>query len=178
MKSSTNWFSIGIGLFVLALIGWFCIFLFDEIGQAPWQFLAILIALLGAVITFAGNLNLQIRNEQRPRKVEIYEKVINFFFEVIFSQKSGHKQKTEQELVNFFIEITPDLILWGSDEVLRTYIEYRQIASNKSLNSDSNASILLFGRLILSMRKDLGHQNNNLKELTILGAFVNDIENL
>ncbi|MDP8935283.1 MAG: hypothetical protein M3N42_14370, partial [Cyanobacteriota bacterium] len=53
--------------------------LFYEIGQAPWPFITIVIALLGALITVAGNFSIQIRNEQKPKKIEIYDKVINFF---------------------------------------------------------------------------------------------------
>jgi hypothetical protein len=32
--------------------------------------------------------------------------------------------------------------------------------------------------MLLAMRKDLGHQNNKINEMSILGTFVNDIENL
>ncbi|NEZ66444.1 hypothetical protein D0962_27410 [Leptolyngbyaceae cyanobacterium CCMR0082] len=73
--------------------------------------------------------------------------------------------------------MTPDLILWASDDVLNLYIEFRRMASSNTLGSPNNP-ILLFGRLLLAMRKDLGHQNKKIDEVSILGTFVNDIENL
>ena len=72
--------------------------------------------------------------------------------------------------------MTPDLILWASDDVLNLYIKFRQIASN-DIQDSSNNPILLYGQMLLAMRKDLGHQNNKLNEVSILGTFVNDIEN-
>ncbi|BAY14197.1 hypothetical protein [Calothrix sp. NIES-2098] len=73
MKNNTN---IGLGIITITILGLIAWGLFHEIGQAPWQFITILIALLGALITFAGNLQIQIRNEQKPNKVEIYDESI------------------------------------------------------------------------------------------------------
>lgn len=63
MKNNTN---VGLGLITIAILGLIIWGLFHEIGQAPWQFITILIALLstllGTMITFASNLQIQIRN--------------------------------------------------------------------------------------------------------------------
>ncbi|WP_250565112.1 hypothetical protein [Adonisia turfae] len=177
MKRDTNWQSIGIGIVAIAIISLVAWALFHEISKAPWQFITILIALFGALITFAGNLQIQIRNEQKPKKTEIYDQVINFFFDSILASKLGREPKNEGELVQGFADMTPDLILWASDDVLNLYIEFRRMASSNTLGSPNNP-ILLFGRLLLAMRKDLGHQNKKIDEVSILGTFVNDIENL
>jgi len=174
MKNKTN---IGLGIITIAILGLIIWLLFHEIGQAPWPFITILIALLGTLITFAGNLQIQIRNEQRPKKVEIYDKVIKFFFDSIFASKLGQNAKTEEELVQGLADMTPDLILWASDDVLNLYIKFRQIANNNIQDSSTNP-ILLFGQMLLAMRNDLGHQNNKFDERSILGTFVNDVENL
>jgi len=177
MKSDTSWQSIGIGIIAISVFGSIIWALFHEIGQAPWQFITILIALLGALITFASNLQIQIRNEQKPKKTEIYDKVINFFFDSILATKLGREPKSQEELVQGFADMTPDLILWASDDVLNLYIQFRQMATN-NINDSSRNPILLFGQILLAMRKDLGHQNKRINELSILGTFVNDIENL
>ncbi|MHC5612358.1 MAG: hypothetical protein ACYTXA_15450 [Nostoc sp.] len=176
MKSNTNT-NIGLGIITIAILGLIAWGLFHEIGQAPWQFITILIALLGTLFTVGGNLNIQVRNEQKPKKIEIYDKVIKFFFDSIFASKLGREPKTEADLVQGFADMTPDLILWASDDVLNLYIKFRQVANNNMQDSSSNP-ILLFGQMLLAMRKDLGHQNNKLNELSILGTFVTDVENL
>ncbi len=175
MESNTNWQNAGLGLIGIAIFAAIICALFYQIGQAPWQFITILIASLGALITVAGNFNIQIRNEQKPKKVEIYEKVINLFFDSIFAQKLGQEPKTEEELVKSIHDMTPDLILWASDDVLNLYIKFRQIANNQD---SSTTPILLFGQMLLAMRKDLGHQNNQINQESILRTFVNDVENL
>lgn len=177
MESNTNWQSAGFGIIAIAILGSITWVLFHEIGQAPWQFITILVALLGALITFASNLQIQIRNEQKPKKTEIYEKVINFFFDSILATKLERQSKTEKELVQGFADMTPDLILWASDDVLNLYIEFRQL-STSNLNDSSRNPSLLFGQMLLAMRKDLGHQNKQITRTSILGTFVNDIENL
>lgn len=174
MKNETN---IGLGIITIAILGLIIWALFYEIGQAPWQFITILIALLGTLVTVAGNLNIQIRNEQKPKKIEIYDKVIKFFFDSILASKLGRESKTEQELVQGFSDMTPDLILWASDDVLNLYIKFRQVTDNDMQHSLNNP-IILFGQMLLAMRKDLGHQNDKLNEISILGTFVTDAKNL
>lgn len=178
MKNNTNLQNTGIGLIALIIVGLIIWALFYEIGQAPWQFITILIALVGTLITFAGNLQIQIRNEQKPKKVEIYDKAIKFFFDSILATKLGQNPKTEDELVKGLAEMTPDLILWASDDVLNLYIKFRQTTNNNNMQESSNNAILLFGQMLLAMRKDLGHQNKQMNEVSILGTFVNDVENL
>lgn len=174
MKNETN---IGLGIITIAILGLIIWGLFYEIGQAPWQFITILIALLGTLVTVAGNLNIQIRNEQKPKKIEIYDKVIKFFFDSILASKLGRESKSEHELVQGFSDMTPDLILRASDDVLNLYIKFRRVANNDMQHSPNNP-ILLFGQMLLAMRQDLGHQNNKLNEISILGTFVTDVENL
>ncbi|BFM39948.1 hypothetical protein [Synechocystis sp. LKSZ1] len=179
MKNSVNWQNVGIGIIAITIVGLVTWALFHEISKAPWQFITILIALLGTLITFAGNFQIQIRNEQKPKKTEIYDKVINFFFDSILATRLGQQPKKEEEIVivKELAEMTPDLILWASDDVLNLYIKFRQMASSNIQNA-SSSPISIFGQLLLAMRKDLGHQNQQIDEVSILGIFVNDIENL
>ena len=171
--------TIGLSIISLAILGAIIWGLFYGIGKAPWQFITILVAALGALITVAGNLNIQIRNEQRPKKFEVYDKIIKLFFDSLFSSKSKSisTQEEQEEIARKVQEITPDLILWASDDVLNLYIKFRQVA-NSEMEDSSNTSILLFSQLLLAMRKDLGNQNNKLDEVSILGTFVNDVEKL
>jgi hypothetical protein len=181
ISNNADWQSIGIGILVIVLVSIVFWGLFHEIGQAPWQFItvlgALLGALLGAVITFAGNLQIQIRNEQKPKKTEIYDKLIRLFFDFLLAQKLGRKPKTEEELIQTFADITPNLILWASDDVLRLYEEFQQMASSKTQYPSKN-SIFTFGQILIAIRKDLGHQNKKIDERLILGTFINDIEKL
>ncbi|MGK7940783.1 MAG: hypothetical protein AB4062_11670 [Crocosphaera sp.] len=111
MNSEANWQSLSLGFIIILIIGLILWALFYEIGKAPWQFITILVALLGTLITVTNNLQIQIRNEQKPKKVEIYDKVMKLFFDSILASKLGQEPKSETELIKEFTNITPDLIL-------------------------------------------------------------------
>lgn len=177
MNSEKNLQGFGLGIIGILIIGLILWALFYEIGKAPWQFITILVAAFGALITVTSNLQIQIRNEQKPKKVEIYDRVIKLFFDSLLASKLGQEPKSEKDLIKEFANITPDLILWASDDVLKFYVKFRQIADN-AVESKANDSILLFAKMLLSMRKDLGHQNNQINETLILGTFINDVENV
>ena len=177
MKSDTNLQSIGLGIvgiiFIVSIIWIF----FHELSQAPWQFITILVALLGALITFVGNYQLQIRNEQKEKKVETYKRLMELFFESLYASKLGKEPKNEEEIINVLYDITPELIFWASDDVLKLYIDFRKVAKDNIQSSPSD-SIFLFGKMLIAIRKDLGHQNSNINEKSILSIFINDVENL
>jgi hypothetical protein len=178
MEQKTNWQNAGMGIIGIALIGWLVITFFSTLEQAPWQALTVILTVFGTLLTIGNNIQTQIRNEQREYKVKIYEDITHFFFEIIFATKLGKTPKTEEEITTFLIDITPKLVMWGSDNVLKSFKDFRSCAGKNA--SDSYASsinaILIFEQMLLHIRKDLGHSNQNLKTCSILGIFVNDID--
>lgn len=178
MEQKTNWQNAGLGLIGVALIGWLIITLFSTLEQAPWQALTVVLAVFGSALTVGSNFQTQIRNEQREHKVKIYEDITHFFFEIIFTTKLGKIPKTEEEITTFLVDITPKLVMWGSDEVLKSFKEFRICAGKTGSESYASSidAILIFEQMLLHIRKDLGHSNRNLKTCSILGIFVNDIE--
>lgn len=178
MEQKTNWQNAGIGLVGIALIGWLLIALFSTLEQAPWQALTVILAVFGSALTVGSNLQNQIRNEQREYKVKIYEDLTHFFFEIIFATKLGKIQKTEEEITTFLVDITPKLVMWGSDDVVKSFKDFRSSASKNGSDNyiSSIETMLVFEQMLLHIRKDLGHSNRNLKSCSILGIFVHDIE--
>jgi hypothetical protein len=166
MKSNDNSQNIGLGIIVVVIIGLITWALFHEISQAPWQFISVFGVLLGTLINVTGNFQSQILSDQKVKKIEVYDRVIKFFYDFTLAEKLGNQPKSRDELLQGLSDIKPDLILWASDNVLSLYIEFQQ-----NINDE------LFSQLILSMRKDLGHQNNGLNQSKIVHVFTN-IENL
>jgi hypothetical protein len=158
-NNSSSWQSIGIGFIFIGLIGWLCITLFEQIIHAPWQFLSILIALLGTLITVGANYTSQIRNEHKDKKIEVYEEMSECLGQILY-RKIANFQEPEEDLLTFTARITPRLVMWGSDGVLtsfRTFIE-------------SSDPFTDFDKMMLEIRKDLGH--NNSTEGQVIGIFA------
>ena len=109
-KSSSFWLGL-IALFVFFLIA---IGILHEILSAPWQFITILIGITGTIaaslFALISKINEQILNEQIPKKVEIYQKVINLLLGVVFADKLQKQNLKPYEIEKALLEFTPDLI--------------------------------------------------------------------
>ena len=74
-------------------------------------------------------------------------------------------------------EITPELIIWGSDEMLEAFHKFRthSIRSSNENNKSPYEILIVVEDLLLAIRKDLGHKNKNITRGKILGLFINDL---
>ena len=76
---------------------------------------------------------------------------------------------------DFYIEFAPSFITWGSDEVILLWSNFRKVAAS----SDSHATLDSFERLLLVIRKDIGHKNKGIDQnRTLLAAFINDLDSI
>ena len=157
-NNSSSWQSIGIGLIFIGLIGWFSIALFEQIIHAPWQFLSIFVALLGTLITVGANYTSQIRNEHKEKKIEVYEEISECLGQMLYC-KIANFQEPEEDILTFTARITPKLVMWGSDGVLKSFRTFLE----------STEPFLDFEKMMLEIRKDLGH--NNSTEGQVIGIF-------
>ncbi len=74
-------------------------------------------------------------------------------------------------------ELTPDLIAWGTDEVIASWISFRKAGLNP--NKENPKEILLaFDDFLRAIRKDLGHSDEHLKKGDLLRIFIKDIDSL
>ncbi len=107
------------------------------------------------------------------KKEEAYSEFIEMVYKLQQIQKDG--KISEKEITKDLISFSQKLTLWGSDEVVRKWIEIR----TSSLNSDSNSinNLFVLEDIIFLIRKDLGQKNKGLKRGDILSFFINDIDN-
>lgn len=124
--------------------------------------------LLRVLDEFARNNGLSI-----DEKVPVYEELIQFLFRIVMSTKTDNPV-TEDDIIAFMSKFTEKIMVWGSDDVIDAWAEFR----NKSavVNVNPAQVILSYEDLIKAIRRDLGHANKNLGQGRILSLFVNDIE--
>lgn len=132
---------------------------------------AVFVSVLSVVATKIYESKQLVTVENRENKIPIYDSLILFMQRALANETAGRKP-TQDEIVKFVIEEQPKLMIWGSDEVLKSWIEWRRQASNPSTATES---LFIYEGLILAIRKDLGHKNKNLKRGDVLSLFVNDI---
>lgn len=132
-----------------------------------------------------------IEQQIREKKTPVYEEFIGIAFDIIWAGRnqanqeqndpSQRKQRSESTKgktpnpVERLQELTPDLIIWGTDEVIASWVEFRKVAANS--NKDKPMEIMLvFEAFMNAIRKDLGHNDNLLKKGDLLKIFINDID--
>lgn len=136
----------------------------------------VLISVLSLIISKHWERIKEIQQEHRGKKIPIYEEFIQFWFKVLFSQKTGAQQIPEKEITKFLIDFTQKLILWGSDEFLKGFSNFKRRHANVRTDSPQIDIMFEFEKLLYSIRKDTGHKNRNLKKGDILALFINDID--
>jgi len=113
--------------------------------------------------------------EHRERKTPVYEEMVKLIFRIAFADKLNLPQLKENELIEKMAWFTENLVIWGSDELVLAWNRFRTI-SVKNQGQAGFEVLFEVERLLLAIRKDLGHSNKGLTSGKVLGLFVNDIE--
>jgi hypothetical protein len=171
--------ALAYGLFVLARVGWRSYTaLAPEVAAAITAATATVLISVGSVIVSRiWERRQTIERELREQKIPIYRDFLNFWFRFLYHEKLGEEQPSDKELQQFFYEFTQSLMLWGSDEVVRAWSQYRRrFADGQPASPESSReSMFEFEAVLLAIRKDTGHANRGMKKGDLLGLFINDI---
>lgn len=138
----------------------------------------VLISVISIIISKLYERRQEIRKEHRDKKVPVYEELISFLLKVFLAEKAGRKKLSEKEIAIFLMDFTEKIIVWGSDEVIKSYQKFRdetiKIPKNKEEVPHIN-SMFYLEDLMLEIRKDLGHRNKDFEKGDVLSLFINDI---
>lgn len=117
----------------------------------------------------------EISESHRKSKIEVY----NIFFDLVdkFQDESvdtdfKNKEDAPEWLKKDFRRLSRGLILWGSPDVIKAWLEFRTAAGSNKGN------ILLFvDKMYQAIRKDLGNSNFGLQSGDLIKSTVSDPEN-
>ncbi|MDL5055392.1 hypothetical protein QQ056_17825 [Oscillatoria laete-virens NRMC-F 0139] len=146
------------------------------VSLPSWAFALTTTGLVGVITLALSNYfttKREIELKLREDKTKVYSSFIKGWFNVLLN-KDNVNYLDIQDFKQFIADFTGDLILWGSDEVIKEYSNFRELAIN--LEPNPNIQILQFEKLMYSMRKDLGHKNKDLYNHELLKLFINDFD--
>lgn len=116
--------------------------------------------------------------ELREKKIPVYKELINWVIKLkkIRWNLDGGENKTEVDDFEFatkIIDFGGELIIWGSDDVLKNWILFIEFIRNNPPRDDLNIDNHLrqFDKLFRAIRKDLGHKNKDIKKGEIGDMF-------
>jgi hypothetical protein len=137
-----------------------------------------LVAVLTLVLGKIWDTKIKITHDIREKKIPVYEDVLTLFFDVLMADKTGKPKPTEQEMLARFTDFTRRLTTWGSSEVIRTWIAFRNhpwTASDPTA-SDPTAELERMEAVLMAIRKDVGNEVSSLKSHELMKLFINDLD--
>ena len=149
-----------------------------------------------AVVTILGSVfslliakhlerKLLIEQEQRQQKLPVYQDFLKNLLNLFKNPKNPTGITSKDQISVFLWEFTEKIILWGSEDVIKKYLDFRSRSISMSKLSpeqkeefriSSSETSVSMARLLLSIRRDLGHANKNLQEREVLKLISDDFE--
>lgn len=187
-KSSTRRILEGIlALVILILIVGLAIWVSWKMVQGIFS-AKVLSALVAGVITIVGSAatiaygkvqekKKDIEQQLRVKKIPVYENFVQLCFRCMAAVKDGEVSDSKAPLDSEFRNFIQTMIVWASDDVMVAFSEWLQICRAPSdSKTDAIAKVIAFEQLLLVIRKDLGHENKNLRQGDLLRLIINDLD--
>ena len=112
-----------------------------------------------------------VKEKVSEKKYEAYTSVFDVFFDTF--KKSLNPKGGDRKLVNQLMDTQKELLIYGNDEVLQKYIEWKK---STGLNSIGHMVPLL--EIFPLIRKDMGHKNTDLSPKDILSILMLNSEDI
>lgn len=106
------------------------------------------------------------------KKEEPYSEFIDMVYKIQHSSKDN--EYSEEQMLKDISSFSKKLTLWGSNNVIKKWLDFRKISQKENNNPELNLFIL--EQIIFEIRKDMGQKSNGLERGDILAFFVNDID--
>jgi hypothetical protein len=128
----------------------------------------VLISVLSLIFSRRSEQQRAIEQAHRDRKVPIYDEFMGFWFRMLGAEQRGEDPPSEQEIARFLYDFTQKVTLWGPDPFIAQYNDFRRTSLSAGPEEDESSPAVMFAfeDLMFAMRKDLGHPNAVLGEVT------------
>ncbi len=170
-------------LFVIAFI--YCVIVFvayliNAFSDISSEFAMFFLGGVGWLIGQVFLKEKEIEQKHIEKKMEAYQKFINEFIDSMTIDKTNPNRP--EKLVKATLDLKKAILIWGKPETVKGIIKF-QADLNELSRSDPKSTIKtcqIMNSLFKLIRKDLGHNDSQLKELELaqmcLVDNINDIK--
>jgi len=144
-----------------------------------------LLMVLGGIITWFIKSKVEelraIEEKLRDERRNIYAQILDPYIRIFADMKGEGPDEALKIMTSYDYRKTAfDLNLFGSDEVVLAYnnLMKHTYEAEATENKDPNKMMLLWGKLLLEIRKSLGNKNTKLDEFDMLKSMIKDIDKL
>ena len=134
-------------------------------------FAAVFTALAGVsavVVTQWNTKSRQIEDSHRPKKVEIYSKFVSQVLKQVreYDEEKKETLQPTDDLVKFLVKWNTELIVWGSQEVVKAYLDFRKVSEQ-----DGNV-FRAMDNILKAIRKDIGLKSWKLTNMELIQIIL------
>ena len=111
------------------------------------------------------------RQEYLAKKREVpYGQFVDMIYKLQEDTKNT-KTYSQQEMMDDLSKFSKEITLWGSPNVVKKWVKFRELSINSNNNTDK---LFIMEDIMNEMRKDLGLKK--VKKGNLLAFFINDIK--
>lgn len=138
----------------------------------------ILVALLTGFLSILGIIISKFLEYRQKKQLYLYEKkekAYASFIKMVYKMQECIKKGedySDKDMLEDVLNFSKELTLWGSNKVIKKWIEFR----NTDYSNPENYNNVLYNLedIIIEIRKDMGHKKFGLNKGDILSFFIND----
>jgi hypothetical protein len=136
-----------------------------------------LLSLLTIVLQRRHERQETVEQDIRARKIAVYTDLVGSWFDIFGLGEERSDDESEAAIATAtakLARLTPELISWGSDDVVAAWSHYRRGMTR----AGTDPALLMFGfeKVLLTIRRDVGHTNKGLTTGDLLALWVNDVD--
>ncbi len=132
--------------------------------------LAFISAIAVCIIKLQHDKISSIKNQLSDKKYKVYNEIFSIFFDLMRAEKGYISNNSN--LPDRIIQIKKDLLIYGTDEINKKFIEWHINCSSPNQVPNFRNYLSLF----LLIRKDMGYKNSKLTENDILDIITGNKE--
>lgn len=170
MKKNRIFIYIVFATIVLVGVGFFFNFYSESINPT-------LITIVSGGIGYAISKFYEDLKESKQRIYEqkriVYKTLLIPYIEVLKTTKKGRDINLTDKQISTAFEAAFDTILYGFDDVIKLYGEFRNISTKITPENEKYIMLKSLALLLNAIRKDLGNKMTSLSEVQILRMFIN-----
>lgn len=134
------------------------------------------VSIAGVLISSVISKIIEYRQNTKRYLYEKKEEPYSEFIEMVYKIQENikdNREYSEDDMLKDVLNFSRKLTLWGSNNVIRKWLDFRKV--NQDQNNNQSDNLFILEDIIFEIGKDMGHKKRGLKQGDILSFFINDI---
>jgi hypothetical protein len=170
-----NLLSIALGFFLFVVTGFsLWIFIQSLLEADPGitaAVIGVIAVMVGGIWSYYFTRCCEINSRYFIEKKNVYMRLIDLIFDM-FKAIKKETELTETEMFERMFEFKREVMVWGDQAVINALETYERKSAALLNNENPSETLLVVDDLLRAIRKDLGHDDMQLKRGSLVGMLL------